>query len=241
MGTKTKISRLSNDSLGTLIVRITNSIDNCAIAEVKTADYYTHCVAICERYRAANTKNEKKKFENIDIEFIRRKEIYMETRKYLQGLLISPDAATKTSAQKLYAEIDRFGSRFFNRRKADQAYIYKQIIAGLNKAELATDVEALKLTNQLQQLEVAHRTYEISYMQWGDFKNAAIMASKLRSEVEVAIKNLLDEIDWLYKKNPSEELKNLRDSIYTRIDEINLAKSKNKVTPTDTTDNVSAA
>lgn len=240
MGNKTKISRVSNDALGTLTVRIIKNIDASTVEAIKTSDYYTNCVQTLQNYRAAHTRNEKKKFDAIDIEFQRRKEHYLQIRKYLQGLLISPDAETKNTAQRLFAVINRFGSTFLRNRNADQSYNYKQIIAGLRHPDLVADIEALKLTAIVLQFETAHRSYENLYMQWGDFRNAAFTASKLRSALELCIKNLLDEIEWLHKKTPSEELNNLRNSIYARIDEINLAKSKNTASPTNN-DNASAA
>jgi ElaB/YqjD/DUF883 family membrane-anchored ribosome-binding protein len=71
-------------------------------------------------------------------------------------------------------------------------------------------------------------------MQWGNFKKAALTASTLRNEVETALKNLLDELDWLLRKTPTEAVKNLHTSVYARIDEINLSKSKDK--PDETSD-----
>ncbi len=240
MGNKTKISKVSNDALGTLTVRIIEGIDASSVEAIKTSDYYTNCVQTLQNYRAANTRNEKKKYDAIDIEFQRRKEFYMQIRKYLQGLLISPDAETKNAAQRLFAVANRFGATFLKNRNADQSYNYNQIIAGLRNPDLLADIEALKLTEIVQQLETAHRSYETLYVQWGDFRNAALTASNLRSALELCIKNLLDDIEWLHKKTPSEELTNLRNSIHARIDEINLAKSKNTASPTNT-DNASAA
>jgi hypothetical protein len=234
MGPKAKISRLSNDSLGTLTARIIHNIDASTVVEVKTADFYDLTVAVYERYRTATTKGEKKKDDAIKVEFQNRKDIFGDIRKYLQGLQISPDEDTKTSANKVYTELTRFGRDFVNTKTADQSYIYSQIIAGLKKTELSADIQTVKLSAKVAQLETAHRNYEEQYMQWGDFKKAALPASKLRSEVESALKNLIDEMDWLIRKSPSEALKNLHTSIYARIDELNLSNNKNK--PDETSD-----
>lgn len=241
MGPKGKINRLSNNSLGILSVRIINCIDASTVVEVKTADFYNDCVQACERYKAANTRQEKSKFETIDIEFGNRKQILAEMQKYLQGLTISPDAAMKAAAGRLFAEVIRFGNGFAKGKNADQSYKYKQIIMGLKKPELLADLEALKLVDKLQQLETAHITYENLYMQWGDFKNTAITATKLRSELTVALKSLLDEIDWLQRKNSSVELTDLRNSIYARIDEMNLSRTNKIVSKASQPDNTNAA
>ena len=234
MGPKAKISKLSNDSLGTLTVRIINNVDASPVTEVKTSDYYAICIQVLENYKSATTKTEKKKDDAINVEFQNRKDIYGEIRKYLQGLLISPDEEIKTSANKVYTEMNRFGRDFVNSKTADQSYIYSQIIAGLKKSELSADLLSLKLTAKVTQLDAAHRSYEEQYMQWGNFKKAALPASKLRSDVESALKNLIDELDWLVRKAPTEALKNLQTSIYARIDEVNLTNTKNK--PDETSD-----
>ena len=228
MGPKAKISKLSNDSLGALTARIIHNIDASTVVEVKTADFYDLTVAAYELYKSATTKTEKKKDDTINVEFQNRKDILGEIRKYLQGLQISPDEDLKTSANKAYTELNRYGRDFVNSKTADQSYIYSQIIAGLKKPELSADMLALKLNAKVAQLEAAHRSYEEQYMQWGDFKKAALPASKLRNEVESALKNLIDELEWLLRKSPSEALKNLHTSIYARIDEINLSNNKSK-------------
>ncbi|MBP6611012.1 MAG: hypothetical protein KA206_07945 [Paludibacter sp.] len=219
---------MSNHSIGTLTTRIIQNIDASTVAEVKTADFYDLLVTAYERYITATTKGEKKKDDTIDIEFQNRKYIFQETRKYLQGLLISPDEEVKSSAKKVYTEINRFGRDFLYNKTGDQSHNYQLIIAGLKKTELTADIELLKLNNKVVQLETAHRSYEAQYMQWGDFKKVSFTASKLRSDVEFALKNLIAELEWMLRKTPSEALKNLHTSIYTRIDEINLSNIKNK-------------
>lgn len=228
MGPKAKISKLSNNSLGTLTERIINNIDASTVVEVKTADFYTLCVQVYEQYKTATTKKEKQKTDDIDIAFQNRKFILAEMRKYTQGLQISPDEEMKTSANKLFAEMNRFGWDFVNLKSADQSHNYTLIIAGLKKPELTADLQALKLTEKVAQLEQAHRSYEECYMQWRNFKKAATTASQLRSQVEVALKNLLDELEWMLRKTPTEAMKELHTCIYARIEEVNLSKSKGK-------------
>lgn len=237
MGPKAKISKLTNDSLGTLTARIIQNIDASTAEEVKNADYYDAVIAAFERYSTATTKREKKKVDSIDIEFQNRKDIFLEIRKYLQGLQISPDDEVKSSANKVYSELNRFGRDFVNNKTSDQSHNYKLIIDGLKKPELSVDLQIVKLTAKVVQFETAHRNYEEQYMQWGDFKKSALTASKLRSEVELTLKNLLEELDWLIRKTPSEALKNLQTSIYARIDEIFLSNKRNK--PDETTDSKS--
>lgn len=232
MGPKAKISKMSNNSLGTLAERIIQNIDASTVVEVKTADFYNLAVAVYERYKTAKTKSEKKKDDIIDIEFQNRKVIFLEFRKYLQGLQISPDDDVKTSANKIYTEINRFDHSFVSSKTADQSHIYGQIISGLKKPELTADVEKLKLNAKLLQFETAHRNYEAEYMQWGNFKKSAQSATMLRKDVESALKNLIDEMDWMLRKSPSETFKNLHTSIYARIDEINLTNIKNKTDET---------
>ena len=234
MGPKAKISKTSNKSLGTLTERIISNIDASPVTEVKTSDYYALCVQVLENYKTATTKKEKKKTDGIDIAFQNRKLMLAEIRKYLQGQQISPDEEVKSSANKLFAEINRFGSDFTNLKSADQSHNYSLIISGLKKSELTADLQALKLTEKVTQLEQAHRSYEEGYMKWGDFKKAAATASQLRSQLEAALKDLLDELDWLLRKTPTEAVKNLHTSVYARIDEINLSKSKDK--PDETSD-----
>jgi hypothetical protein len=236
MGPKAKISKLSNDSLGTLTTRIIHNIDASTVTEVKTSDYYALCVEVMGNYKTATTKKEKKKDDAINVDFRNRKDIFGEIRKYLQGLQISPDEEIKAAANRAYTELNRFGRDFVNSKTADQSYIYGQIIAGLKKPELSADMLALKLNAKVDQLEAAHSGYEEQYMQWGNFKKAALTASTLRNEVETALKNLLDELDWLLRKTPTEAVKNLHTSVYARIDEINLSKSKDK--PDETSDTI---
>lgn len=228
MGPKAKITKMSNNSLGTLAERIIQNIDASTVVEVKTADFYNLAVAVYERYKTATTKSEKKKDDIIDLEFQNRKVIFLEFRKYLQGLQISPDDDVKTSANNIFAEINRFGRNFVNNKNADQSHIYSQIISGLKKSELTADVENLKLNAKVLQFETAHRNYEAEYMQWGNFRKSAQTATNLRKDVESALKNLIEELDWLLRKDPSEAFKNLHTSIYARIDEINLTNTKNK-------------
>lgn len=228
MGPKAKISKLSNDSLGTLTTRVINNIDASTVEEVKSSNYYAICVQVLENYKTATTRNEKKKDDAINFAFQNRKDIYVEMRKYLQGLQNSPDEEFKTSANKVYSELNRFGYAFVKNKTADQSYIYSQIIAGLLKSELYNDMQILKLSDKVAQLDTVHRSYENMFMQWGDFKKVAQPASLLRNEVESALKNLIDELDWMNRKAPSEALKNLHASVYARIDEINLSNPKNK-------------
>lgn len=232
MGPKGKISKMSNNSLGTLTERIIQNIDASTVEEVKTANFYELTVEVYERYITATTQSEKKKVDIIDLEFQSRKIIFLEFRKYLQGLQISPVEDIKTSANRVYSEINRFGRDFVTSKSADQSHIYGQIIAGLKKPELSADMQALKLDTKLIQFETAHRSYEEQYMQWGNFKIAAQSASKLRKDVELALKNVIDELDWMLRKSQSKELKNLHTSIYARIDEINLTNNKNRTDET---------
>ncbi len=228
MGPKAKISKMSNYSLGTLTARIIQNIDASTVEEVKTADFYDLIVAAYEQYATSATKSDKKKVDTIDVEFQNRKDIFLEFRKYLQGLQISPDEETKASAKRVYAEINRFGRDFVNIKAAEQSHNYAMIIAGLKKSELSVDLQTLKLNAKVAQFEAAHRSYEKQFMQWGDFKKVALPASKLRSQVESALKNLFDEMDWMLRKTPSEALKNLHTSIYARVDEINLSNTTSK-------------
>lgn len=232
MGPKVKISKMSNNSLGTLTERIIQNIDASTVVEVKTADFYVLTVAGYERYKNAGTKSEKKKYYIIDVEFQNRKVIFLEFRKYLQGLQISPDEDVTISANKIYTEINRFGHNFVKSKSADQSHIYGQIISGLKKPELSVDIENLKLNAKVLQFETAHRNYEAEYMQWGNFKKSVQTATNLRKDVESALKNLIDEMDWMLRKSPSEAFKNLHTSIYARFDEINLTNTKNKTDET---------
>jgi hypothetical protein len=126
---------------------------------------------------------------------------------------------------------------FINIRKADLTQRYETIVEALKQPKYAADIEQLKLSDMLTELEEAHSTYESMYREWGDAQSLRIPSAQMRREMNTALKNIIDEVSFLSRKFPTEANIVLSKNIEQRFAEVYVtAPGTDQKTDTDQTE-----
>lgn len=232
MKIKTKISKVSIQSLGTLVIRVIDTVNNSGIEEAKTSKLFQKMVALNQSYQqAVDPINVKVISSQIEEMFSKRGQFFTEFIIYCKGLTVADDAEVKAAAIKIYDEISKFGLNFSKLNKSDKTLRYIRIIESLKQPEFTIALQKTKLTDKLNTLDTTQRAYEDLYMGRGNLVAGKVFASNLRNDMETVIKKHLDEVAYLSEDKNTEEWKTLYSNLKKRYEEINGSIRKRQVLP----------
>lgn len=229
---KSKINRVNNHTLGTLTLRIIDTVNESGIEEAKTSKQFQYLLEANSVYQqAVNPLNVRLMSEQIEGKFEERDLLFTQMYTYIKGLTVSDDAEVKIAAMKVYEEMTKFGLNFSKLRKADKTLRYIRIVESLKQTEYAEAVAATQLADKLNALDTVQREYENLYMNRGNRVAAKVAASSIRKEMEHALKMHLDETEFLRNKYETEDWKTLYANITKRIYEVTTTLSAKQTTP----------
>lgn len=232
MKIKSKISKVSTQSLGTLCLRIIDTVNNSGVEEVKSSKNFLRLLEVNNLYQdAVNPINIKMLTAKIDEKFIQRDTLFAELYTYVKGLTVSDQAEERAAANVIMEEITKFGLNFRRLRNADKSLRYIRIIESLKKPEYADAIEKTGLTDRLNLLDSVQNDYETMYMNKGNRIAGKNAASSLRKEVEDTLKKFLDELDYLSDKNGTDAWTALYANVKKRVAEMSLPIRDKQVLP----------
>lgn|GEM_PF-4923340 len=232
MQLKSKISKVSTQSLGTLCLRIIDTVNNSGVEEVKSSKNFLRLLEVNNRYQdAVNPINIKMLNAKIDEKFIQRDTLFAELYTYVKGLTVSDQAEERAAANVIMEELTKFGLNFRRLRNADKSLRYIRIIESLKKPEYADAIEKTGLTDRLNLLDNVQNDYETMYMNKGNRIAGKNAASSLRKEVEDTLKKFIDELDYLSDKNGTDAWTALYANVKKRVAEMSLPIRDKQVLP----------
>lgn len=234
---RTKVQKLSNGSLGTLALRIIDTVQKSGIAQALVTKQYTLISDVNSRYQSLiQVKDQKEISEAIKQKYQMREQLLKTTGVYCNGLLNSPDPETKQAAMQVNKILTGFGGKLSRMRLAEQAIRYIRIIENLQSPELAEAIQLLKLADVITQLDTIQREYEDFYTERGNERASFTYASNLRKELVEAITDHYEECCWMAKQNDTAEWKLLVATIERRLAEVYTYRTAvtDTQTPTET-------
>lgn len=231
MKIKSKANIIGTESLGTLGTRIIDTVYDSGIEEATTTKQFVELVDVNDIYHVSlEPANTKKESEKIDDLFDKRAKLFCGIFIYLQGSLNSPDIEMQTAAQKILEQFNKFGRNFSRIKIADQTLHYGSIITGLKQDEYQPALEKTLLTNKITLLSQLHSDYESLYRQRGNSVANNVAPTKIRKQMEKAVKLYLDEVRWMANQKGTEQWKTLSMNVEKRFSEINPSITKKEKT-----------
>ena len=226
---KSKVHKLSNQSIGILVLRLFEATVAANAALVINSKSYTALTEVNNRYQASvDPTKYKEQTEAIDAKAIERRAYFLVNYGYLKGMLNAPDVVLKAAAVRVFAVMNMYGRSFNKLKIAEQSFLFNRILEGLHKPELAADLETTKLTASVANLDRLHKEYETLFALRGNEVIGVVAPSTLRPQLNVAVKNFVEELQWIAQINDTEELKSLRDIVLMRVSEVNLSQAQPK-------------
>lgn len=228
---KTKASKLSNETLVMLAMRVLETVNQSSVDTAKNAIYFARLNAAIQRYMSTiGTSSEQQFSREITLLFDKRKQFFDGIFIYLKGLCLSPDTEMRLAAELLFEVVNRFGLGFKQQKISDQSLYYMRIIETLKKTDYVAALTKTMLTDKLTAIDNVQMEYETLYMSRGNSKTISKVANELCSEIGHELKLFYDELNWAITVNSTEEQISLRTNIETRMNEIySLARKSNKV------------
>ncbi|MHB9054652.1 MAG: DUF6261 family protein [Paludibacteraceae bacterium] len=225
MKIKTKINKVNNQTLGTLSLRVIDTVNNSGIEEAKTSKQFLILLETNNIYQqAVNPINVRLISAEVDRVFNERNQLFTEMITYIKGLTVSDDENVRAAAFKIMEEIGKFGLNFSRIRKADKTLRYIRIIESLQLPEYQEALELTKLTEKLNTINRVQREYERLYMNRGNKVASKVWASHVRKDMELALKNHLDEVLFLTNQYETEPWKVLALNLKKRFDEVTVTQ-----------------
>ena len=218
---RTKVQKLPNGSLGTLAIRINESVQKSGIAQAQNTKQFTLLSQVNGRYQALiKPKGQKEISDAVKQKYELREQLLKKIGSYCSGLINSPDEETRLAAIQVNKILTGFGGNLSRMKLAEQAIRYIRIIEMLQSPELAEAIQTLKLTDVVVQLDAIQREYESYYTGRGDERAGFTYASNLRKELADAIVEHYEECCWMAKQNDTDEWRLLVATIERRLAEI---------------------
>lgn len=229
MNLKTKISKVSTQTLGTLGNRVIDTVNNSGIEEAKNSKHFQMLVELNNAYQqAVEPINVKLMASQIDERFKMRNLLFAEMGTITKGLMLSDDADVKTAALMIYEELTKFGTNFSNMRMADKTLRYIRIIESLKQDKYADALLKTKLKDKLDTLDSVQREYENLYMNRGNMVAGKIAASNIRKEMEAVMKKHLDETTYLKDVHETDAWNVLYNNLKKRYAEVSISLAEKK-------------
>ncbi|MEI7503118.1 MAG: DUF6261 family protein [Paludibacter sp.] len=222
MKIKTKANKVGIESLGALSKRVIDTVNESEIIEAATTKQFLELVTVNSRYQdALEPVNQKEVSDAIDAVFEQRNILFGTMYDYVKGLLKSPDAEMQVAAKQIFDHLNKYGKNFSRYKIADQTLHYDHIVDSLKEAEHQPALAKMLLVNKVAQLDQLHLDYESLYRKRGNTAVHYVAPTKIRLEMEKAVKLYLDEVRWMASQNDSEPWKTLSLNVEKRFIEMN--------------------
>jgi len=219
---KTKASKVGIKSLGALGINVIATVNESGVAEATTTKQFLELVEVNNRYQdALEPVNLKEVSDAIEAKFEQRNGLFGTMYDYVNGLLKSPDAEMQVAAKPIFDHLNKYGKNFSKVKLADQTLQYNHIVGSLIEAEHQPALVKMQLVNKVAQFEQLHLDYESMYRKRGNSNVSYVAPTKLRIEMEKAVKLYLDEVRWMASQNDSEPWKTLSMNVEKRFLEMN--------------------
>ena len=221
MKIRTKIYRMSNESIAAVGLRVVETIQKSISEETKKSALFYSLVDVNTRYQSAVEPNGSKIIaEAIDNEFKNREMLYTDFYELAYGNQKSRVAALREAAIRIFKVLNMYGKSFKQERIADQTVRYIRIIETLKGEEYTEAIATLNATELLSELNEAQNRYEDLYLGRGNRLSLKEPTIKLRKEMNKALNLIVDEIGINEIKYPTEENISLRKIIEQRFNEV---------------------
>jgi len=223
---KSKANNIGIESLSTLGQRVIDTIINSVVEDAKKRKYFLQLVEVNERYRLSLSLPDYKDYtRKINEKLVQCEEAFLDSYDYLKGLQKSPDAEIKAAAVVLFSIVSQFGRKFRSIKAAERISRYGCILEGLQKPENEAAITATLLTEKLADFASSYEEHEILFRERGNVRSVNITASKMRNEMEEAVKLCLEDLQWQARVVGTEEWRVLCLNVEHRFDEMNVSRT----------------
>ena len=218
---KTRISRMRSEIIATVVMRVIETIIKSMAEEVKNSLLFTKLVEVLNRYRKAIEPNDKEEKAAINELFNNRKQCFNIFYKVATGFKLSKDETIKEAATAVFSVLNMYGGLGF-RKLSSTAHTqrYATIIETLKLAEYTEAIVKLNVGDYLSELENANTAYEVMYLTRGNKRSMRIPSTEMRTELNNALKAVIDEVSLFASKYPTEANKELLNNVEQRITEV---------------------
>lgn len=231
MKIKTKINKMSNETVATAAMRVIDTINASDCDRVKESAYLTTLTGVSERYQSAvEPYSTVAATEAINAKAEERLQLFTNLYNLVYGLQNSSDGNIKTAAEKIFTVINMYGKAYSKERIADQAIRYMRMIETLKNADNAADLETLGITDQVTALDTVQQAYENLYLTRGNATSSNVSSSSLRTEMNNALKNMIDKVNAVANEYPTDDNVNLAKQVEQRINEIYVTAKSSETT-----------
>lgn len=218
---KTKIQRMSCETIATVGMRVIETITQSMAEDVKNSLYATQLLEVTNRYRKAIEPNDKERNAAISDKFNIRKVLFSNSYDMAYGLTLSRDAGDKEAAIRVFSVFNMYGNKsFYGVRQSALTQRYATIIETLLQPEYSADLVRLKMTDILAELADAHTAYETLYQTKGNEQSLKAPSTEMRLEMNNALKVMVEEVEYFSKKFPTEANVTLWKNVEQRIAEV---------------------
>jgi hypothetical protein len=201
-----KFSVTATSNVCLMILEETNK---CAIPESKTHETY---LTLSQRYTTFQKSIDRtKKSENSPAAMAadkRRDDALVGIRLMVNGLIHSPDATIRAKAQRVYAQLDKFGAGVEQLKNEDETTKILSILAGLDSPDIKPLVTELGITAYVEELRTANSEY---LRCWGireddveAFRNSTSATSQARG-IQEAVDGFYDYVVSMSKYGTNKE------------------------------------
>lgn len=227
---KSKVSKLSNETLVMLAMRVSETVNQSSVDTAKNGVYFLRMISAIQRYMSSiGTSSEQQFSREISLLFDKRKQYFDEIYTYLKGLCLSPDVELRLAAELLFEVVNRFGLSFKQQKISDQSLYYMRIIETLKKTDYTSALSKTLLTDKLVAIDAVQLEYEALYMTRGNSKTMTSATNVICSEIRIELKLFYDELNWAISLNETEDQISLLKNIDMRMNEIySLPRKTNK-------------
>lgn len=239
---KSILSKINNESLAMLGLRIIETVNKSGIEQALNGKQFLVLTEVSNRYQlAVGPRNQQLFSKAITERYNTRRDLYNSIYVYVTGLQNSPNADMQAAANEVFAVLNMYGRYFGNLKIADQSLRFIRIVEALKKPELVAALQKTLLTEKVAELDLVQREYEDLYMGRGNDRLGVVSASAMRKEFVEAIKLHVEEVFWMAKQADTEAWKVLSATIEARIGEMKVSAARvKKSETTDTTLQVEA-
>ncbi len=235
---KSRINHLENNGAGVLSLRVIDSVNNANLSKFLDFPSFLNLISVNERYQSALAPTDKDVLsEETKSLNVQRKYLFWKLYDFSKGLIKSPDTKMAEAASTIFRILNLYGRSFVHRKLVDQAISYIRIINELLKPENAEALTTMGILESVTLLDNVQKEYETQYFALGKLTSENDVPSKLRKEMDNALKLLYDTVRIEAVITKDTKTIALFNNLMLRLAEVEISYPKKKSDDADNKEN----
>ena len=211
---------MRSEDVATVGMRVIETIEKSVAEEVKNSLLFTQLIEVTNRYRKAIGPNDKEEKAAIKEKFQFRKQLFNNFYNFVAGLKLSKDPTVTAAATSVFSVLNMYGGLGFkDLSRTAHTQRYTTIVETLNQPEYTAAITKLNAGDFLGELADANTAYETVYQAKGNELSMRIPSNEMRTEMNNALKGIVDELRLFVRKYPTDVNNELVKNVDQRISE----------------------